>query len=209
MSHSKVSICNIALAALGAASIRDFDESNKRARMCDVFYDFARGLILSKFDWPFARAYAELQQVDMTDEDEPDNTYTYQLPVDCKTPRTIKQLGSKDQWRVVGNTLQCALDDDLFLYYTRNVTDPALFSDTFVDLLYMKLAVQMGPSLTSDKKVIQLLSETYRLTQQESWESDANQGNDYRSYDENPDNDTFVNPDGVEYNGPNIWRTSE
>ena len=52
---SKIGICNLALAHLGADSIRSFEETNKRARMADVFFDQVRDYLLSKFDWPFFR----------------------------------------------------------------------------------------------------------------------------------------------------------
>jgi len=207
MAHSKISICNLALAALGADPIRAFDENNKRARMCDVFYDMSRDLLLAKFDWPFARVYASLNQVDTTSMTVPDNQYVWQLPVDCMTPRTIQQLGSKDRWRVMGDKIYCDLSDEVYLYYTKKITNPSLFTDTYVALLTLRLAVSMGPAITSDKKLVELLQTQYSIAQAESWESDANIGNDYRAYDEDPENDTFVSADGYVNPDPNAGRT--
>jgi hypothetical protein len=207
MSHSEVGICNIALAALGAEAIRTFDEDNKRARMCKVFYDIARDLMLSKFDWPFARKYAQLQQLDTTGLTIPTNMYVYQIPSDCKTPRTIQDLGSRDLWRVVADTIHCYISSGVYLYYTKHETNPAMFTDTFVDMVYLHLAVQMGPALTTDKKLVSLLREQYKMAQFDGWESDANIGNDYISHDDNPENDTFVNVDGkVVYVDPDSRR---
>lgn len=197
MSNSKISICNLALAALGEDAIRSFDEANKRARMCSVFYDQARDYLLSKFDWPFARMLASLQPVVLDEDEVPDGEYAYQLPADCLTPRDLYPKGSRGYWRIAGNALFCSLteDDDVRLYYTKRVTDTILFSDTFVALLYLLIAVRISPAITQDKGVTRAMKEQYEIEVREAWESDANIGNDYRSYDEDPENDTFVNPD--------------
>ena len=63
MIYSKIGICNLALAAIGEDSIRDFADGNKRARMCDVFYETTRDYLLGQFDWAFARRQQALQQL--------------------------------------------------------------------------------------------------------------------------------------------------
>ena len=199
MAHSKIQICNIALASLGAGPIRAFDEDNKRARMCDVFFDICRDLLLSKFDWPFARKYVQLQQVDAGALllEVPDSEYVYQLPADCRTPRDLQKRGNDVPWRVMGDKVYCMLEEDVYLFYTSQETNFALFTDTFANLLAMLMAVRMGPALTQDKDLVKSLTAQYGLAQAEAWESDANIGDNYREYDEDPNNDTFVNPDGA------------
>lgn len=198
MPYSEVQICNIALASVGAESILSLTEENKRARMCANFFDITRDYLLSKFDWPFARAYKELNALDpgSLEVDVPINVNVYQLPSDCKTPRDIDPPGSRDPWYVAKNRLYTSKTGDIFLRYTCLITDPAEFSDTFSNLLSMGLAVRLAPPLTQDKSLTKALYEQYTREQFESWESDANIGNDYRSHDEDPNNDTFVSPDG-------------
>lgn len=198
MGYSKISICTVALAHLGAAPIRSFDESNKRARMCDVFFDICRDLLLSKFDWPFARKYTLLQAVDMTDLDIPDGEYLYALPADCKVARDIGKRGNDTPWSVMADGLHCIMSESVYLFYTYKVTDSALFSDPFADLLAMQLAVKIAPAITQDKDLVKVLADQYRIVQQEAWEADANIGDSYRVHDEDPNNDTFVSPDGSE-----------
>ena len=196
MSHSKIDICNLALAALGEAPIRDFNENNKRARMCDIFYDSTAAYLLSKFDWSFARAYKTLQQLDLPVEEVPVGLYAYQLPDDCKTPREIAPLGSRDRWEVMADRVFTS-KTEASLYYTKRDVIVTLYTDGFASLLYILLAVRMSPAITQDKNLTKVLYDQYLRERQDCWESDANIGNQYRQYDEDPNNDTFINPDLV------------
>jgi len=194
MAYAKIEICNIALAHLGAAPIRDFDENNKRARMSDVFFNITRDYILSKFDWPFARALEPLQKLVLDDDNIPSGMFAFQLPINCKTPRSIAPVGSRTKWEVIGNTLFTD-KESVSLYYTRNDVQAAKYSDTFVSLVALRLALLMSPSITQDKALTSALKGQYDAEQFESWESDANIGNTYSEYDNDANNDTFVSPD--------------
>ena len=118
MPSSKIHICNIALASLGAQSIRSFDEDNKAARMCDTFFDSTRDYLLSKFDWPFARAMAKLQAIDTSAETLPPGYTAYGLPNDCRTPRDILPPGSRQSWELIGDRIYTEVAGDIFLQYT-------------------------------------------------------------------------------------------
>jgi len=198
MAVSKIEICNVALATLGADAIRSFSEKNKRARMADVFFDFTRDYLLAKFDWSFARKYVKLQP--LSGVTSPEGLYAYQLPNDCHTARDIAPRGSKTKWIVMGNSLFCEIDStsgvDVMLYYTYKIVDTSRFPSIFNDLLALGLAVKMGPAITQDKSLIAVLVEQFKIEQQNAWESSANVGNDYREFDEDPNNDSFVYPDG-------------
>lgn len=195
---SKISICNLALASLGAAPIRSFDEDNKRARMCDVFFDSTRDYLLSKFDWPFARKLIELTP--LADTIAPEGMYAYGMPSDCKTPRDLEPPGSRQPWEVMGRVFYCNIPPEaseiVVLRYTVVVADETLFSDTFSNLLSLAIAVRMAPAITQDKSLTTALYEQFKQEQRDVWESDANIGENYRAYDEDPNNDTFVYPDG-------------
>ena len=206
--NSKIEICNVALALLGEDSIRAFDEKNKRARMADVFFDFTRDYLLAKFDWPFARRFKKLQPlaVQQLKMEVPAGKFAYELPADCHTPRDIHPPGSKDKWHVMGWQLYCDIDPksdrDVYLYYTCAALDPRFYSHTFNNLVALGLAVKMCPAITQDKALAGALMEQFAAEQINAWESEANIGEDYRAHDEDPNNDTFVNPDGwIEPNG--------
>jgi len=202
MAVSKIGICNIALAMLGADPIRSFDENNKRARMADVFYDSTRDYLLSKFDWPFARKLLALQPIDAETMGVtvPAGFFLYQLPADCRTPRDVLPSGSRTQWAIMSNMLYCRIDPDseveVILKYTKQAADTAIYSDTFINLLALGIAVKMCPAITQDKQLTATLMDQFNVEQANAWESDANIGEEYRKADEQPENDTFVNVDG-------------
>lgn len=205
MAYSKVAIANLALATLGADAIRSFDEKNKRARMSSNFFDSTRDYLLAKFDWPFARGFKKLNEVDMMDIDVPAGMKVYQLPNDCRTPRDLWPPGSKTPWRIAADRLYTPTTGTIYLYYTVQEVNTALFTDTFVSLLALGMAVRMAPAITQDKNLSKILYEQYQTEQLESWESDANIGEDYRSPDEDPNNDTFVYPDGYWHDPKNPY----
>jgi len=211
MSASKIEICNIALAMLGADSIRSFDEKNKRARMADVFFDFTRDYLLAKFDWPFARKLAKIQPLDVASNKltVPAGWYPYQLPNDCHTPRDLHPYGTDRKWHIMNDVLYCEVspdvDEDLLLYYTSKNIDVSKYSFTFNNLLSLGLAVKMCPAITQDKALTNALTEQFAVEQINAWESEANIGEDYRTHDEDPNNDSFVNPDGA-YIEDDSWR---
>jgi len=199
MSYSKISICNLALAIVGADAIRDFDEGNKRSRMADVFYEPVKDYVLTRMDWSFARRFSMLNKVITATGTIPPGYFAYQLPNNCKTPRELIPLGSRDPWEILGDLLICLLDseqgDNVGLYYTATGTSVARFTDPFVNTVALGIAVKLAPPITQDAKVTEALYEQFTKEMKEAWEADANIGNRYREYDETPENDTFVNPD--------------
>ena len=194
MPISKIDICNLGLAHLGAAPIRSFDEQNKRSRMANTFFEADKELLLRKFDWPFARKAVVLSQV-IIDGPIPDGQYAYERPSDCLVARDIDPEGKGLWWKVVGKQIY-TMQSTATLHYTWYVTDTTFFSSTFSSLLALKLAIHMCPPITQDTKLLKMLQDMYTSEQYENWEPDANEGSEYRRYDEQPDNDTFVNPEG-------------
>ena len=130
MAQSKVEICNVALGMLGAGPIRDFTEENKRARMCNAFYLPICDSLVARFDWPFARRIAKLQQV-VTTEPVPTGWYPYQLPTDCLTPRDLFPEGSQDKWVIMGRLLLCQKSEDVYLRYTSRINESGTFPEPF------------------------------------------------------------------------------
>lgn len=168
--------------------------------MADRHYDLARDLLLSKFDWPFARRYAKLQEIDFTADPDliPPDMHVYQLPSDCLTPRDIHPRGSRDNWTIMGRTLLTS-DEAVNLYYTALIEDTNIYSQPFIALLATMLAARIAMPITQDKQLAKAMQEQLRIDMLEMWESEANVGNAYREYDEDPNNDTFVNPDLAAY----------
>jgi len=194
MAISKIQICNLALASLGEDSIRSFDENNKRARLCDIFYNITRDYLLSKFDWPFARTFTYLNEV-IVEHDVPEGMRVFQLPNDCENPRDISPLGSRQKWYIQADKLYTNIEK-VGLYYTKKEVNQALFSSTFSNLLALGISVRICPPITQDKQLAKDLHTQYNILQAETWESDANIGNNWEP-DDDHNNDTFVYPDNL------------
>jgi hypothetical protein len=203
-STSKIEICNIALSIIGADSIRNFDENNKRSRMCDVLYESARDELLSSFDWSFARRIAKLQQVPTDTGTHPPGLYAYKLPNDCKVPRDLWPPGSFESWFLLGNILYCKQDNiedgvDIFLVYTGKEINTTMFSDTFANTLAILLASRLAGPITQDKNLTKTLYDQFRIEYQNAIDIDANLGNQYKYPDGISELDSFVT--GEKFNG--------
>jgi len=197
MAYSKIDIANLALASLGAAPIKSFDENNKRSRMSQHFYRFTRDFLLNRFDWAFARKIKKLEELEESsyDFDVPLGYKVYQLPSDCLAPRDILPFGSRQKWHVLGDKLITNFLPEIYLQYTKKEIDVALFSEAFVNMLQLGMAVRMAPAITQDKQLAAALLEQFNIEQRMGWQDDANIGEGYKDYDNDPNNDTFVNPD--------------
>lgn len=202
--YSDVDICNIALAYIGADSIRSFDETNKRSRLCGIFFPSMRKMLLDGFDWPFARKLAALAAAPTT-VTTPPGWYAYALPSDCSRVRDLYPPGSRDPWELIGRYLHCAMSENVHVYYTVKEIETARFSEAFSQLLALGVAVRLCMPITQNRDLYKSLAEEFRVMKMEVWEAEANTGNSYRAYNENPDNDTFVNnevQDAFNYTDP-------
>lgn len=196
MAYSKVDIVNLALATLGADSIRSFADQNKRARMGEVFYDYTRSYLLNKFDWSFARSFATLAAIDSDalGIEVPEGQYAYALPSDCLVVRCMHPKSKRISWEIFGKYLYTPKDSNVQIYYTRLETSSQMYSEAFSNVLALGIAVRMSPSITQDKQLTNALFSQYKTEVYDAWESDANIGNTYRAKGNDPDNDAFVDP---------------
>ena len=197
MSYSQVSISNLALALLGEAPIRDFDEDNKRARMCQTLFVPTRDYLLSNFDWPFARAYRKLEELIIPEEEQLPGKHAYALPANCRVPLTIEPNTGHVSWEVRGAAIWT--DQTIVgLHYTRQDVEVITLSDGFVNVLSVYLATRLAPALSGSKTLMQQLYAQYKTELAYTIAAEANIGNTYRSKDNDPTLDTFsVRPYGV------------
>ncbi|MGD9156924.1 MAG: hypothetical protein PVG39_00830 [Desulfobacteraceae bacterium] len=197
MSTSAVSICNLALAEIGEKPIRDLGESNERSRMCNYLYESCRNRQLSAFDWGFARRTATLQKLD---QDHARGT-PYQIPSDCLAPRSLHpQVKTKRTFFIEGQKI--IVPDylvvegvDLHLVYTRKETDASFYTQDFIEVLTLDLASRLAGPIASDLKLAASKKKEMKLAQIEAYSNDASFDSEYPVHDENPHNDSFVNPE--------------
>jgi len=195
MPYSKIDICNQAITGhLGEEMIRSFDDNNKNARMASVAFDFLRDRLLVDFDWAFARKLEQLSQLSLTTPVASD-LYPYALPADCLLMRDLYPRGSKEFWEVMDGVLYCRKSQDVYVYYTYKNEDPRKYTQTFCDLLATMIAARICIPVTHDRKLKSVLDQEARLARLETYQVEANANNAYRDPDNDPDEDTFVNPD--------------
>ena len=161
--------------------------------MCENFYQTSLTLVLTKHDWTFARRYRKLNQLVLPDPDIiPQGNVAYEIPSDCLIPRNIHPRNSRKRWEVMGNML-VTCEVEVGLYYTHSETRPENFSDTFVRVLSLLIAVKLSGPITQDKQLTSVLNNQYQAERGDHHATDANIGEDYRNLNETPENDTFVN----------------
>lgn len=152
-----VQIANMALSHVGAkSSIEALSESSPEARQANLWYDHCRLQVLEASDWSFARKRLLLA---LHGEAPPTGiwAYRYQYPADCIFARRIVNPISKSSDQVpfdievdsTGETKTILTDsEEAVLIYTKDVSNPTLFSNLFVDALSHLLASYIGYSPT-------------------------------------------------------------
>lgn len=174
---SEVDICNLALSNIRGGSINSLNEASVQAQNCKLKYPYARDQMLET-DWDFARALvplAVLSSVDVFNW-----AYAYAYPVDClhirrlvlnyenvssdapsiearlfDLGRTLPDLDAPVEYEVFnvsGVKVIAANEPNLRIVYTREITDPNLFSNNFVKALSHLLASELAiPIVGADK----------------------------------------------------------
>jgi hypothetical protein len=198
MAASEISICNLALGMIGADSIRSFDEDNKRARLCKVFYEHARDQILFLADWSFSRRYVTIRRIDHEEMgiQVPEGISVYAKPADCMCPRDVGYFGSREWWRINGEYIWLRLSlDEVGLFYSAKIVNTVQFSEPFIEALSLHLAFRLAMPVAQNREIANALFQQFQVTLNQYIADDANQGSEYKYPDDIADLDTFVNTD--------------
>lgn len=192
---SEIDICNLALTRLGADSIRSFDEDNKRSRLSQNIYKHVRDLFLEAFEWSFNTAYTQLAL--LSGVIHPQFDYVYQLPSDCVYARQLIDSGgnisSLVKWEQFGDRIATNIED-AWLRYSKEITSSGSFPLYFVEAVAAQMASDLAPAIVQDKSrypdLIKIAEHRMLLAR----EIDAELGVEYRHRDQDPENDSFINP---------------
>jgi hypothetical protein len=185
---SEVSICNIALLAVGHDTITTLTEGSKGARACNLRYAETRDSMLRAHPWNFAVRRVDLALLGST----PEFEYTYQhaLPADClKIIRTeAESLGYTDDYRLEGladgSRILLCNDSAVAIEYIAQVTDPNQMDVLFRDALTSRLAAEICPFLTDNASLSKNLWEIAENKLRLAMTMDAQEGT---PRDPNPD----------------------
>jgi hypothetical protein len=172
-----VDIYNLALGRIGTtATVAAPDEASIEARSCRRYYDTARNACLEAHDWPFARGIDAPVALTTTFAGWP---YAWAKPgralvvrglsldYDLRTPidfHEISYRGPNDEDR----TALLTEIEPLWVHYTAAVTDPARFSNQFVDALAWRLAADVAMSVAKGREMRSDAMQAYRMMIQEA-----------------------------------------
>jgi hypothetical protein len=157
MASSEVAICNLALSRIGSTIFIDsLTERSMEAIVCSQFYEPCRDMVLQDHPWNFASKRAVLADLGAP----PTNwLYRYAMPSDCLEARSIIVPGARTPSSRSRIAYEVAVEDDarvLYtdqpeaeLLYTRRVTNPNLFSPSFVFALAWLIAGEVSMPLSA------------------------------------------------------------
>lgn len=188
---SPVEICNMALLSLGHEGIRDFDKSTKAERVCEVAYSTCLKQLFI-YDWSFGRGVADLRVTDGAASNEYGTAYD--LPIDCKRPLDIFPIGTRQRWVRIGKSIYTNVPSPKLLY-TKHVPVSGDFPDYFVIALARSIEAEIAPAMKQDDKTTRTSMSKAQTALLEALDADARSNNEYRNPDNDPNYDTFVDPD--------------
>jgi hypothetical protein len=171
---SKVGICNLALTRIGKELISDVTADTAAAIACNAVYEYVLDALLSQTAWNFATRSAALAEV--TDE-YTNYDYAYAYPTDCLWAMEIVNDVSEDpiEFEVVSNSTGTQRQAEL--RYVSRVSNPNLYSASFIMALSAKLAIELAGILVGDPARVAALTQYYQqVALPEARGADAREG---------------------------------
>jgi hypothetical protein len=157
---SDVDVCNKALNYLQAGSISSLEDNTAKARACLAVFDTIRDSVLADYPWSFA-THIEVPEL-IVDEVLVGWLYLYAIPAKCLAIRKIfvdTSVPNPDPIEyeecVSPSTLKRAVAvnyEDPYMRYTRQIVNPALWSVKFSDAMAMRLAAEIGATITGKQE---------------------------------------------------------
>jgi len=212
---SEVEICQLALSNIRGGTINDLNEGSLQAQTCKLKYPLVRDMMLSETAWGFNRTIAALA----SSATEIFNwAFTYVYPNDCeKINRLIgeqEELANADA-DVISRLIDSQIlpissfrnripheifnfddvkliganESGLHIDYTKNATNPELFTSTFVMALSHLLASELAVPIVGVKEGRQLRSDSLSIYQ--NYMSSA-MANDFNEDYEEPVESEFI-----------------
>jgi hypothetical protein len=173
---SVTSICNLALARIKAPSITSISEDTNQGRLCNIMYEPCRDACLEAHPWNFAIKRATLA----SDATAPNHEFDYRFAVPddfLRLVRTgIEAEGYDDIAYRVENGFILINESTLEIEYIAKITDPNVYSATFIDMLAQRLAAELAIPFADNANLAQSMWQIYDTKLREARLSDAQQG---------------------------------
>lgn len=167
MAYSAASICNQALAKIGAGRITALTDNSEPARVCNSIYAEKRDSLLDMTEWDFATRRVQLAR-DVT---APTfgYDYAYQLPADIIALLEVfsgSDGGTKEEEYTREKGMILTDQDYCWVRYTQRIEDEAQFSVGFAEALAYLLAIDLAGSLAKSVRLIQKMEQGFEGTMQ-------------------------------------------
>lgn len=169
-----VSICNQALAMLGAKSIISLDDGTTEANLCKALYDPVRDAALEMGNWSFATKWLEIPRM----ANPPAGEYTSAFPLPPDVLRVIfvgTDFNHPEQWQREGNNIRKDGDKCKCQVLVREV-DVTKYSPMFVQALSTYLASELAIGITNSKTMAEYYASTAAKKMDEAINNDNAQG---------------------------------
>lgn len=169
---TNIEICNMALGYIAKTRIFSLEDRSEEARMCKLYYDHARKMLLRNYTWGFARRVSRLSPLNKA---VAGYEYVYAYPSECLAVRKIynEQGASVKEYEkekydifVMDNgvvAIACNVED-AFIEYTHDTVDADTFSVDFVEALSRFVAYNIAQSLTGSASMAQEQYQLFRET---------------------------------------------
>ena len=160
-----VSICNSALGKIGEPYIAALTDDTTAAKVCNEQYPKVRDELLTLHPWNFATTRVALAQTTTTPAFEFD--YEYAMPADFL--RLLDLEDNTCKYKIEGNAEGSALvlrsdESSMKIRYVRRVTNTALMTPIFKEVLAWRLAIEIAPIILQDNSQMTVLWEAYLKT---------------------------------------------
>ncbi|MBQ6713162.1 MAG: hypothetical protein IJN28_05190 [Selenomonadales bacterium] len=167
---TNIEICNMALGYIAKTRIFSLEDKSEEARMCKLYYDHLRQLLLRNYVWGFAKRIVRLAKVDKKI---PGYEHAYAYPSECLAVRRIyNEEGAsvkeyeKEKYEVFvldnGVVAVACNVEDAYLEYTHDVVDVDTFSVDFVEALSRIIAYNIAQSLTGSESIANTQYQLFR-----------------------------------------------
>ncbi len=150
-------IFNLALGYVGIMPLTSEFEEGTKASSCVQFYPDALESVLDDHDWNCAVARKSLTK----DPTSPIYGYTsrFRRPKECVLIRSVEGL-SKEEYQVEGDFILCDADT-INISFTSKFIDPETLSQHVRDLVAIRLAFYISPTLKANVKDSFILEQLY------------------------------------------------
>lgn len=167
---TNVSICNMALGYIAKTRIFSLEDKSEEARMCKLYYDHLRKMLLRNYTWGFAKRVSKLA---LLNKKVLGYEYAYAYPSECLAVRHIyNEAGASvkeyerekyDIFTTDNGVVAIACNvEDAFIEYTHDTVDVDTFSVDFVEALSRIIAYNIAQTLTGSPNIAK---EQYELFQ--------------------------------------------